>query len=121
MNIKNLETIKLAQKNAKSFLVELNKYFLNDLKLEQDRSDPMFTFYWLEDSLIADIGIDLDTNILIALIDSTLFEKDPILKNNKFVEFLPNFEDEKLMCIEVVSENELQLVKNLTKKIVDFK
>lgn len=122
MKEKNIEIIKVARDNAKDYLKNLNKFFVKNLHLEQDRSDPMFTFYWYkEEHLIADMGIDADDGILLVLIEANLFEKRMDLIVNNYVEFLPEYEGEKLMCVEVYTENEIELVKSLAQDVIEAK
>lgn len=114
MKENNIEIIKNAQKEAKTYLKTLNKFFVKDLHLEQDRSDPEFTFYWYNnDTLIADIGIDSDEGILLVLIDASNFDKRMDLIVNNHVEFLEEYEGERLMCIEIYSQSDVDLVKEL--------
>lgn len=104
-----------AKQNAKKYLQKLNKYFINTLHLEQDRSDPEYTFYWYKEQiLIADMGIDSDEGILIVLVESKLFKKRMDLIVNNHVEFLEELNGEELMCIEIYSEADIELVKSLT-------
>lgn len=114
----NEEIINIAKTNAKKNLVKLNKYFINTLKLEQDRTDPEFTFYWYKhEHLIADMGIDSDEGILIVLIDSTIFAQRFDLITNNHVEFLNELENEKLLCVEIYTDEDVELVQKLTKEL----
>lgn len=117
----NIEIINTAKKEAKQFLKILNKFFVKKLSLEQDRSDIEFTFYWYDkEHLIADVGIDSDEGILLVLIDATNFDKRMDLIINKHVEFLPEYVNERLMCVEIYSNEDIELVKSLTTQLIEI-
>lgn len=122
MKENNLELINNAKENAKDYLKKLNKFFVQKLHLEQDRSDPEFTFYWYKtEHLIADIGIDNDEGILLCLIEANIFEKRMDLIVNNHIEFLDEYEGERLMCVEVYSEDDIELIKSLATDLVEHK
>ena len=111
----NIEIINTAKNNSKKYLQKLNKYFVNQLHLEQDRSDPEFTFYWYkEEHLISDMGIDSDDGILIVLIDAKIFLQRFDLITNRHIEFLEEYEGEQLLCVEIYSDEDIEIVKSLT-------